>query len=120
MLHAREPPPSAGGSFMKKLIVLCSALLAVNALTCAVFAASPEAASAFEANCSECHPGGRNLITPAKDLRLLTLRANGITAAGDIVAKMRNPGPGMTRFDPKDLPDQEALAIAQYILATFK
>jgi len=104
---------------MTKLIALLAALLAVNG-TSAVLAASPEAASAFEANCDECHPGGRNVITPAKDLRLLTLRANGIKSAQDIVAKMRNPGPGMTRFDPKDLPDTEALAIAEYILATFK
>ena len=106
---------------MKKLTALCAALLALNAMTATVtLAESSAAALAFEANCSECHPGGRNSVNPAKNLRLLTLRANGINTAQDIVAKMRKPGPGMTRFDPKDLPDKEALEIAEYILATFK
>ena len=38
----------------------------------------------------------------------------------DIVAKMRNPGPGMTKFEKKDVSDKEARAIAEYILKTFK
>jgi len=106
---------------MKRLVVLCALALALNCMTKAVTLAAPSAgASAFEANCSECHPGGRNIVTPAKDLRVLTLRANGITTPQDIIAKMRKPGPGMTRFDPKDLPDKDALEIAEYILATFK
>jgi len=106
---------------MKRLVVLCALALALNCMTTSTILAAPSAgASAFEANCSECHPGGRNIVTPAKDLRVLTLRANGITTAQEIVAKMRKPGPGMTRFDPKDLPDKDALEIAEYILATFK
>ena len=111
---------------MKKLTALCSALLAVTCLATTTFAgpdpspAPTSGAAAFEANCSECHPGGRNVVTPAKDLRTLTLKANGIVSAQDIVAKMRKPGPGMTKFDPAELPDKEALEIARYILATFR
>jgi len=33
---------------------------------------------------------------------------------------MRSPGPGMTKFDAKTIPDKEAKAIADYILRTFK
>jgi cytochrome c6 len=33
---------------------------------------------------------------------------------------MRKPGPGMTQFDKKTVPDKEANAIAVYILKTFK
>ena len=105
---------------MKHLTALCATLLALNGMTTALHAAPSAGAEAFEANCAECHPGGRNIVNQAKDLRVMTLRANGIVSAQDIVAKMRNPGPGMTRFDPKDLPDQEALEIAQYILSTFR
>jgi len=106
---------------MKKWPALCAAVLACNGVTLATALAAPFAgASAFEANCAECHPGGRNIVTPAKDLRTMTLRANGITTARDIVGKMRKPGPGMTRFDPQDLPDKDALEIAEYVLATFK
>jgi len=48
------------------------------------------------------------------------LAANGIKSEKDIVGKMRNPGPGMTKFDAKAVPDKEATAIAKYILTTFK
>jgi cytochrome c6 len=108
---------------MKKIVALFATVLAFNALTMAVLAAPATpatGAAAFEANCAECHPGGRNIVTPAKDLRGSTLKANGIVKPQDIVAKMRKPGPGMTTFDPSELPDKEALEIAEYILSTFK
>ena len=38
----------------------------------------------------------------------------------DIVDKMRHPGPGMMTFDETALPDAQAKAIAEYVLATFK
>ncbi len=41
-------------------------------------------------------------------------------SAEDIIGKMRNPGPGMTQFDAKTISDEEARAIADYILKTFK
>jgi cytochrome c6 len=105
---------------MAKLTALWALLLALALSTPPVFAAPSAGALAFEANCSECHPRGTNAVTPAKDLRTSTLKANGILTAKDIVAKMRKPGPGMTKFDPQDLSDQEAQEIAEYVLATFK
>ena len=46
--------------------------------------------------------------------------AHGVKTADDIVGKMRNPGPGMTRFDAKMISDKDAKAIAQYVLTAFK
>ena len=74
---------------------------------------------AFAKNCAVCHPGGKNSINPAKTLSKKALAANGIQGAADIVGKMRNPGPGMTQFDEKSIPDKTAKAIAEYILKTF-
>jgi cytochrome c6 len=74
---------------------------------------------AFKSHCSVCHPGGKNIINPAKTLSKKALAANGIQRAADIVGKMRNPGPGMTQFDEKSIPDKTAKAIAEYILKTF-
>jgi cytochrome c6 len=37
-----------------------------------------------------------------------------------VVKTMRNPGPGMTAFDAKTISDQDAKAIAEYVLKTFK
>jgi cytochrome c6 len=75
---------------------------------------------AFERNCALCHRDGGNLINPAKTLHGKDLRENGITKPADIVAKMRNPGPGMTTFDRKTIPDKEAKAIGDYVLKAFK
>ena len=46
--------------------------------------------------------------------------ANGVKTAKDIVGKMRNPGPGMTRFDTKTVSDKDAKEIAAYILKAYK
>ncbi|HEY3307527.1 MAG TPA: c-type cytochrome [Desulfuromonadaceae bacterium] len=73
----------------------------------------------FEKHCAVCHPDGQNTINARKPLNRKSLAANGIKSTKDIVAKMRNPGPGMTRFDEKTIPDKEANEIAKYILKTF-
>jgi len=74
----------------------------------------------FKEHCAVCHPDGGNIINPAKTLHKKDLDVNGIKNAGDIIAKMRNPGPGMMQFDKKTIPDKEAQTIAEYILKTYK
>lgn len=74
----------------------------------------------FLRHCAGCHPQGRNLLYPQKDLQRLTLAANGITTPEGIVRVMRNPGRGMTRFDRTTLPDAEALLIGRYVLESFR
>ncbi len=73
----------------------------------------------FKQNCSPCHPDGGNVINPQKTLHKKDREANGVKTAEDIIGKMRNPGPGMTKFDEKTLPDADARAIAEYELRTF-
>ena len=75
---------------------------------------------AFVKNCAVCHANGGNVINPAKPINKKALEAKGMRKPADIVRKMRNPGPGMTRFDEKTIPDKEARAIAEYVLNTFK
>jgi cytochrome c6 len=75
---------------------------------------------AFVKNCAVCHANGGNIINPGKPVNKKALEANGIGKPAAIVGKMRNPGPGMTRFDENTIPDKEAKAIADYILKTFK
>lgn len=85
--------------------------------------------SLFKKNCSPCHPDGGNILNPKKTLHKKDREANGIKTAGDIVNKMRNPGPvpthpqewaGMKMFDKDKISDEDALEIADYILKTFK
>jgi cytochrome c6 len=75
--------------------------------------------SLFAANCKVCHPDGGNIINPAKTLQKKDRMANNVKTAADIVNKMRNPGPGMTKFDEKTISDKDAHAIAEYVIKTF-
>ena len=75
--------------------------------------------SLFEANCKVCHPDGGNIINPAKTLHKKDRMANNVKTEADIVNKMRNPGPGMTKFDEKTITDKDAHIIAAYIIKTF-
>jgi len=74
----------------------------------------------FKQHCAACHPNGGNTITPAK-----TLSAKGMTerskikTADDIVKVMRNPGPGMNKFDEAMISNDDAKKIGDYILASF-
>lgn len=109
---------------MKKRYFVCTVMLMV-ALICraAPLAAAAEALpgeQAFMQHCAVCHPKGGNIINPAKTLEKKVLMANGIREVADIMRNMRNPGPAMTKFDEKTIPDQTARAIAEYVLKTFK
>jgi len=74
----------------------------------------------FKKNCSVCHPDGDNIVNPRKTLHKKDLDANGVKSSADIIKKMRNPGPGMTKFDETMIADREAKEIAAYIIKTFK
>lgn len=82
-------------------------------------AADKDGRELFQQHCAVCHPGGGNIINPNKTLDGETLAANGIVTAADIVTTMRQPGPGMPRFDQGVLPDQAAGRIAEHILQTY-
>jgi cytochrome c6 len=106
---------------MHKWIV---AMLIVGGICCTAFYAfaqntSPNGAALFEANCKVCHPDGGNIINPAKTLHKKDRMANHVKTEADIISRMRNPGPGMTKFDEKTISDKDAHAIAAYILKTF-
>jgi cytochrome c6 len=73
----------------------------------------------FNQQCAVCHPNGDNIINPKKTLHKRDRDANNVKTADDVVKIMRNPGPGMTKFDIKTIPDSEAQAIAHFVLKTF-
>jgi|SRR5208283_3760886 len=112
---------------MKKILSVSFAAISL----CAFLVSGPLAAekkemetmsggAEFKEHCAVCHPDGGNIVNPAKTLHKKDLDANGIKKPADIIGKMRNPGPGMTKFDNNTIPDREAKAIAAYILKAFK
>lgn len=76
--------------------------------------------SLFKAHCDVCHPNGGNIIAAAKTLVQKDREANQVNTAEDIIHLMRNPGPGMQKFDESALPEDDARLIAEYVLNTFK
>jgi cytochrome c6 len=74
----------------------------------------------FKFNCTVCHPNGENVIIKEKSLHKADLDKNGIKTPDDIVKLMRNPGPGMRKFDETTISDHDAHEIAEYVLRTFK
>ncbi len=108
---------------MKRIFMACMVMVFI-AFLCHGIEAGPAAKSsagekAFAKHCAVCHANGGNIINTAKPLYKKSLEANGFRKPDDIVRNMRNPGPAMTRFDEKTIPDKEARAIAEYILKTF-
>jgi len=108
---------------MKKAFILLS-VLAIAALVVGATGTAKGAGNTGEAlfkqNCSPCHPDGGNIVNPQKTLHKKDREANGVKTASDIMGKMRNPGPGMTKFDENTISDKDAKEIANYILKTFK
>ena len=110
-----------GRGFSLAAVLLLSAIMAAGCSSETRREQSgPSGEDLFRRHCAGCHPDGKNLIYPSKDLRRLTLAANGISQPEDIVTVLRNPGRGMTRFDRTVIPDDEARRIAAYVMAAFR
>ncbi|RNC66344.1 MAG: cytochrome C [Desulfuromonadales bacterium] len=110
---------------MKKGIMATVCMVALAAFATAGFADTKkgekiDGAKEFQEHCASCHADGGNIVNPKKTLKKADMEANGVKSWKDIVKLMRNPGPGMNKFEKKDVSDKEAKAIAEYILKTFK
>lgn len=112
-----------------KLFLSVACIAAFLSLSiCTVFAeeaAKPKAGNKvgeelFKKNCSVCHPGGGNIINSKKPINNKSLASRNITTPEHILKVMRNPTPPMVKFDEKALSDEDAKAVAEYILTTFK
>lgn len=109
---------------MKKCLITTICMLAVAALGSNAPAEEArkgdKGEALFNKHCKVCHPKGGNIINPKKTLSKKDREAGGFKTAADIIKNMRNPGPGMNKFDEKTLPEKDAKEIAEYVLKTFK
>ncbi|MBI1922188.1 MAG: c-type cytochrome [Geobacter sp.] len=104
---------------MKKVLISTFCMLAATSFATTAIAAG-KGEELFKKHCAACHPNGGNIVNPKKTLAKKDREANGFKTAKDLVKNMRKPGPGMTPFDAKTIPDKDAKAIADYVLKTFK
>ena len=109
---------------MKRVLIIAMFAIAAGSISVmfagGVEAAQPAGEALFKQHCAVCHVEGGNLITPQKTLHKKDREKNNIKTAQDIIKNMRKPGPGMTQFNEKTIPEKDAMAIAEYILKTFK
>lgn len=102
---------------MKPFTTVAAALAVSTLFTATAFASGEDV---FKSKCMACHPNGGNIMKKEKTLSGKNLAANKLHNSKALVKYMRNPGPGMTKFDATALPDKDAKAVAEYILKTFK
>lgn len=108
---------SAAILFIGSLSVL---LLVMIGGTSSALADGKKGEALFKEHCALCHTDGGNIVNPKKTLHKKDLDSNNIKSPNDIVKLIRKPGPGMTAFDPKTIPDKDAKEIAEYIFKTFR
>lgn len=85
-----------------------------------VAAADKTGEALFKEYCAMCHANGGNIINPKKTLSKAHLEENKVNSVDGIVGTVRNPGPGMAKYDEETIPDADAKLIAEYILKTFE
>jgi cytochrome c6 len=106
------------GIFLVALAMMGAALLPALSAHCSE-GSLEKGKTAFLHNCIACHADGGNEVNPEKTFSKADLERNNIHTTADIVRIMRNPGTGMLKFDAATISDEDAHAIAEYILATF-
>lgn len=108
---------------MKKIFTIALATAALFSFATAGVAKEESKAKSgeelFKTHCAACHVDGSNIINPMRTLHKKDMDANSIKKPQDIIEKMRNPGPGMTKFDKTTISDKDAKKIADYIIKTF-
>jgi cytochrome c6 len=109
---------------MKKVFIVLALGAAVSLVVTAASTGMADQAQTgetlFKQNCAVCHPDGGNIVNPKKTLHKPDREANNVKTEEDIVKIMRNPGPGMIKFDENTIPDKQAKEIAGYILKSLK
>jgi cytochrome c6 len=98
-------------------------IISVVALTLISFAGSAMAADAekgekvFEANCSTCHSGGKNVMASGKSLSKEDLATNKVNSADDIINLVTNGKPPMPAFGKLGAISEADIAnVAAYVL----
>ncbi len=108
---------------MKKVLIVSGFIAAASFVMTSALpgkAFSAESGEAlFKQHCAVCHVNGGNIVNPKKTLHKEDREANNVKTVADVIHRMRNPGPGMVKFDEKTIPNKEAKEIAEYILKTF-
>lgn len=101
---------------MKKIISVLLLGIAIFTFAFSDIALAADGAALFNANCAQCHPGGKNLVNPAKTLKKADLEKYDMYSSDAIVAQITNGQGAMPAFGKK-LKAEQIQDIAAYVLA---
>ena len=109
---------------MKRIVIVPLILPLLVVMIClaapAQAAEGSEGEQAFIKHCAVCHPGGKNIINPAKTLSKKVLSRKRHPERRRYRGADEEPRSGDEQFDEKTIPGKTAKAIAEYILKTFQ
>ena len=99
---------------------LAAALLLSSAPAHLPACASEQGVAIFEAKCTACHEGGKNVLQPGKTLFPSALEANGYATESAIIELLRNGKGQMPKYQgsipsTSKLTDEELAEVAQYV-----
>ncbi len=100
---------------MKKIISLLLLGIAVFTFAFSDMALAADGAALFNANCAQCHAGGKNLVNPAKTLKKTDLEKYGMYSSEAIITQVTNGKGAMPAFGKK-LKAGQIEDIAAYVL----
>jgi cytochrome c6 len=103
---------------MRRFLALIGLAIACITFNFAQPALADAAAGAkvFASTCAACHLGGKNLVNPAKTLKLADLQKNQIDSVAAITTQITNGKGAMPSFKGRLAADQIA-DVAAYVLA---
>lgn len=105
---------------MKKILSIIAILSLVFTFTFANPALAADAANGakiFNAKCTACHAGGKNIVNAAKTLSKSDLEKYGMYSAEAIIAQVTNGKGAMPSFKGSIKPENAIEDVAAYVLA---
>jgi cytochrome c6 len=96
-------------------LLLVSSVLTLGFMSPAQAADASAGAEVFAKNCTACHAGGKNIMSPAKSLSLNDLKSNQRDSEAAIVALVTNGASPMPAFG-KSLSEEQIQNVAAYVL----
>jgi cytochrome c6 len=103
---------------MRKFLALIGLAIACFTFSCARPAIADTTAGrpVFAANCAACHAGGKNLVNPAKTLKLADLQKHQIDSVDAITTQVTQGKGAMPSFKGR-LSAAQIADVAAYVLA---
>ncbi|EFA69753.1 cytochrome C6 [Cylindrospermopsis raciborskii S07] len=103
---------------MKKIIAVLMLSIAILTLAFgspAIAADTAAGAAVFQANCAQCHAGGKNLANAAKTLSKADLEEYNLYSQDAIIAQVTNGKNSMPKFKGK-LSAEQIADVAAYVM----